>query len=314
MTQFIKKIISPFEQDVVEGLSKEQKTLPSKYFYDTQGDKLFQQIMQMEEYYLPEAELEILTQQTEKIIEDFHHDSFNIIELGAGDGSKTVYFMKNLLALGKDITYYPLDISPNVLEINKSLINKELPSLKIELIPGDYFQTLSVIPNDKPKLVLFLGSNLGNFKDNDASDFIKTIHSHLSEGDALVLGVDLMKNPKTILSAYNDAQGITKEFNMNLLRRINRELNSNFIVSKFDHYPFYNPLNGVCYSFIVSLEKQEVCVGNRSFSFEKGEVIHTEISEKYNFKKITALQKAAGFRHLNHLTDSNELFSINVFS
>ena len=218
------------------------------------------------------------------------------------------------MALGKDITYYPLDISPNVLEINKALISNVLPELKIELIPGDYFQTLSKIPNDKPMLVLFLGSNLGNFRNEDAVDFIKTIHSHLYDGDALVLGLDLMKNPKTVLAAYNDANGITKEFNLNLLRRMNRELGANFKVNQFDHYPFYNPLTGTCYSFIVSLVEQTVQIGCQSFQFENGEVIHTEISQKYNLKKIKQLQKTSGFRQLKHLTDSQNLFSLNVFS
>jgi len=314
MSEVMTRVITQFERDVIEGLSKEQKTLSSKYFYDTKGDELFQQIMHMEEYYLPEAELEILSQQTENIISDFHHDSFNVIELGAGDGSKTVHFLKNLMALGKDITYYPLDISPNVLAINKALISKALPDLKIELIPGDYFQTLSKIPNDKPMLVLFLGSNLGNFKDEDAVDFITTINSHLLKNDALVLGLDLMKNPKTILAAYNDANGITKEFNLNLLRRINRELGGNFKVNQFDHYPVYNPLTGTCFSFIVSLAEQEVQIGCKSFSFKNGETIHTEVSQKYNFKKIKYLRQSSGFSQLKHLTDSQNLFSINVFS
>ena len=314
MSEVMTRVKTQFEEDVVEGLSKEQKTLSSKYFYDTKGDELFQQIMQMEEYYLPEAELEILSQQTKNIIADFHHDSFNVIELGAGDGSKTVHFLKNLLDLGKDITYYPLDISPNVLDINKALMSEVLPDLKIELIPGDYFKTLSKIPKDKPMLVLFLGSNLGNFRGQDAVDFIKTIKSHLLEEDALVLGLDLMKNPKTVLAAYNDVGGITKEFNLNLLRRINRELGANFKVDQFDHYPVYNPLTGTCFSFIVSLAEQEVQIGCQTFKFKNGETIHTEVSQKYNFRKIRQLQKASGFSQIKHLTDSQNLFSINVFS
>lgn len=307
-------VVTTLERDVIEGLSATPKKISSKYFYDKRGDELFRQIMQLDEYYLPEAELEILTNQTEDIIADFPHDSFDIVELGAGDGSKVVHFLKNLLKMGKDITYYPLDISYNVLCINKALMHQTIPSLAIELISGDYFDTLSRIPSDKPKLVLFLGSNLGNFEGRSAANFVRKIKQQLAPGDRLILGLDLMKNPKKILAAYNDTTGVTKAFNINLLHRLNRELDANFNVDKFDHYPVYNPLTGSCYSFIISLENQQVRVANRIFSFEEGEVIHTEISQKYNLEKIKKLQRAVRFEHLRHLKDQHNLYSINILS
>ena len=302
------------EQEIIKGLSAQPKKIPSKYFYDERGDELFQQIMHLEEYYLPEAELDILTDQTKEIIANFPYDSFDIVELGAGDGSKVVHFLDNLMQLGKEITYYPLDISYHVLCMNKALMHQSIPSLEIELIPGDYFDTLAQIPSKKPKMVLFLGSNLGNFEGHSATQFIRKIKQQLAPGDILVLGLDLMKNPKKILAAYNDKTGITRDFNLNLLHRMNRELGANFKLDKFDHYPVYQPLTGTCYSFICSLEKQQVRVANEWFHFEEGEVIHTEVSQKYNIEKIKKLQRAVGFKHLQHLKDRNNLYSINIFS
>lgn len=307
------KYQSQFEEDIVEGLSKPVKKLSSKYFYDEKGDILFQKIMQLEEYYLPESELEILKNKTDEMLEGFSFQKFNVVELGAGDGSKTVHFLKRLNELGKDFIYTPLDISADVLDTNAQLVNKELPNLEIVPIAGDYFQTLSKVDNELPRVILFLGSNIGNYENEAAVDFLQKVKNSMRKGDRLLVGIDLKKNPKTILSAYNDSKGVTKAFNLNLLHRINRELDADFDVNNFDHYPSYNPLTGITYSFIVSLKKQKVRIGSHEVFFKNGEIIHTEVSQKYCLNHIELLKEESGFYSVQHFLDEKEYFSISVF-
>jgi dimethylhistidine N-methyltransferase len=302
-----------FESDIISGLRKDQKKLSSKYFYDDEGDKIFQEIMHLEEYYLPESELEILSEQTDKIISEFSYDTFDVVELGAGDGSKTVIFLERLIALNKNITYYPLDISPEVLVTNIENVKAKLPQLSINPIPGDYFHTLSEIDKHTPKVLLFMGSNIGNYENTHAISFLKKVKQYMQEGDMLMVGIDLRKNPKTILAAYNDSKGVTKRFNLNLLKRINRELGANFDIEKYSHYPMYNPLNGITYSFIISLAKQEVMIGGEIISLEDGETIQTEVSQKYYIQQINQMKEDAGFSMVKHYLDKKEYFSVSVF-
>ena len=302
-----------FREDVISGLSEPLKRLSSKYFYDEKGDRLFQEIMHLEEYYLPKAELEILKTQAADLIKGFEHDTFDVIELGAGDGSKTVYFLEQLVLLNKNITYCPLDISPDVLKTNTQLMNSRLPELKVMPLPGDYFKTLSQIDRGVPKIILFMGSNIGNYSNGTAVDFLKNVKEYMQDGDRLLVGIDLKKNPKTILRAYNDEQGVTKQFNLNLLERINRELEGDFNLTDFDHYPTFDPLTGTTYSFLVSQKKQTVNIGDQTFSFEDGEVIHTEVSQKYDLKQIDELGQLSGFTEVRHFLDTKNYFSISVF-
>jgi len=302
-----------FLTDVITGLSKPIKQLSSKYFYDEKGDKLFQQIMQLDEYYLPQSELEILKTRAADMIEGFDYDHFDVVELGAGDGSKTVFFLEKLLALGKQPVYRPLDISPDVLATNKTLMKTQLPSLPVEPIAGDYFETLSEIDKSRPKIILFMGSNIGNYKGAEAKDFLEQVRQHIQPNDLLLVAFDLKKNPKVILNAYNDAQGVTRQFNLNLLERLNRELGANFDLNSFEHYPTYQPLSGITYSFIVSLKKQKVEIQGQEFNFENGEVIHTEVSQKYNLEQIERLKEEAGFSGVRHFLDEKKYYSISVF-
>lgn len=302
-----------FMKDVILGLSKPLKKLHSKYFYDEKGDKIFQEIMRSEEYYLPEAELEILKTQTANLVEGFQHDFFDIVELGAGDGSKTIYFLEQLMALGKNFNYCPLDISPDILKTNVRLIQARLPNLKIKPVPGDYFQTFSKIDKGMPKIILFMGSNIGNYENGAAVDFLKSVRANMYSGDRLLVGIDLKKNPKTILRAYNDYKGVTKRFNLNLLERINRELGGDFDLSFFDHYPIYDPITGATYSFLVSMKKQIAQIGNHSFDFKEGEVIQTEVSQKYDLNQIEELGFLSEFSNVKHFLDKKGYFSVSVF-
>ncbi len=307
--------ISLFERDVKAGLSREPKQLSSKYFYDKRGDEIFQKIMQLEEYYLPKCETEILKTQTSEIAQQIGARRLDVLELGAGDGSKTVVFLENLISLSKKVRYIPMDISSNILEVNKVNMHKNLPHMEIEPVVGDYFQTMEIMKDQtNTKLVLFMGSNIGNFKNEAAIAFLKMVYGFLHPGDYLLMGVDLRKNPKTILAAYNDSQGVTKEFNLNLLHRINRELGADFDLEAFDHYPLYDPVAGIALSYLVSLRDQKVAFedGTEIF-FKKDELIHTEVSQKYSLEELNILGSKTGFSEVKHFTDQKEYFSTSLF-
>lgn len=309
-----------FRVDVERGLSQHPKALSSKYFYDEIGDALFVKIMHMPEYYLTRAELEIFTNQSDQIIDSFQIEKgayFELIELGAGDGLKTKQLLKSLLAREYDFDYYPVDISQNALDKLEASLKEELPSLGIQKKQGDYFEILADLKASKhPKIVLFLGSNIGNMMDDVATKFLSGLDTTLSSNDQLLLGVDLIKDASIVLPAYNDAAGITRAFNLNLLTRINNELGGNFDLEKFVHLPEYTTTDGVARSFLQSTKEQEVYIDalNRSFHFQKGEKIATEVSRKYNDKIITGLIQNTGFEISQKLTDSRGYFANYIFT
>jgi L-histidine Nalpha-methyltransferase len=303
-----------FINDVIWGLSDPQKHLPSKYFYDEKGSRIFQEIMQMDEYYLPACEMEILYKQSQKIAMEISHDEFDIIELGAGDGSKTLIFLEAVVNIGKKITYIPMDISEEILKVNRQHILEKLPDLSVEVLPGDYFSTIRAIESrPKPRLVMFMGSNIGNFPGEKAIEFIRFVNDYLNPGDYFLMGVDLKKNPHVIRAAYNDKKGITKKFNLNLLERINRELGGDFDIQAFEHYGVYNPLDGAALSFLVSMEEQDVHIANHTFHFDQYETIHTEVSQKYSLKDLDQLATKTGFSWDRHFTDSRGFYSLSLF-
>ena len=302
-----------FLNDVITGLSKPQKQLSSKYFYDDKGDKIFQEIMQMEEYYLPQCELEIIKNQTENIVKLIGFDKLDVVGLGSGDGSKTKYFLKKIIDLGIKVAYYPLDISADVLTTNKKNIKEFIPDIEIYPIAGDYFKTLDMLVHDNPKIILFLGSTIGNYDNENTLLFMKKIHKIMNDDDILLISFDLKKNPEKILNAYNDKNGITKKFNLNLLERINRELHANFIINDFGHYPYYNPITGTMYSYIFSKIDQDVTIGTRQFHFKANEMIHTEISQKYSLKTIEEFKNTIGFKGVEHFLDDEKNYAMSVF-
>jgi len=303
-----------FKRDILEGLNSAPKQLSSKYFYDEKGSEIFQEIMQMKSYYLPGCETEILKEKSQEIISRLPNPTYDVVELGAGDGTKTALFLDALLKSEKTINYLPLDISPEILEVNKDFLIEKFPDLNILPIAGDYFETLEKIkPRKNPKIVLFLGSNIGNFEGEKAVAFLKFVRQYLVQGDLFMLGADLKKHPQTILKAYDDPEGITKRFNLNLLNRINRELEGNFIPENYDHYASYDPLSGTTKSFLISKIKQNVQVGGQAIDFEKNEPVHMEISQKYNISDLIQLRENAGFKTDHHFTDSQKYFSISLF-
>ena len=308
-----------FSKDVKTGLSSTPKFLSSKYFYNEHGDQLFQAIMRMKEYYLTKSEFEILLMNKAKLLSIFNQntDSFQLIEFGAGDGLKTKILLKYFTEQKANFTYIPIDISANVLELLINNLKSTFPELKVQGIRNDYFKVLKElnVKEKTRKVILFLGSNIGNFSDEETFDFLKQVAEHLSKNDLLLIGFDLKKDPEFILEAYNDQSGITRAFNLNLLKRINDELGGNFDISKFGHYPVYDPLSGEARSYLVSRQKQTVNItaANISIDFEVGEPIHMEISKKYNLESITQLADKTGFKIRRNMYDCKHYYMDSVW-
>jgi dimethylhistidine N-methyltransferase len=305
-------INNQFYTDVIAGLTSSPKRLNSKYFYDTVGDKLFQDLMNSPEYYPTDCEMEIFTNHTADLAKEItaDGDAFDLIELGAGDASKSSHLLSYLIDKKANFTYLPIDISANVISYLNVTLPVTLPGIKITGLQGEYFDMLkraASISNNR-KVVMFLGSNVGNMPVSEAEIFCRELRNHLSPGDMVLVGVDLKKNPKTVLAAYNDKGGITKKFNLNLLERINRELQGNFNINQFDHYPTYDPESGSCKSYLISLTNQQVKIGEETISFKKDEYIYMEISQKYTVEQINHMAKVAGFNPLNQVFDSKNWF------
>jgi L-histidine Nalpha-methyltransferase len=302
-----------FYDDVMTGLKSSPKYLNSKYFYDANGDKLFQHLMSCEEYYPTNCELEIFSEKTGEICKAIigDGDAFDLIELGAGDAMKSTYLLLYLLERGARFSYLPIDISENVMAYLNVTLPVTLPGLELTGLNGEYFDMLEKAASisNKRKVVMFLGSNIGNMQVDEAECFCRDLRNHLSPGDMLLIGFDLKKNPKTILAAYNDKEGITKRFNLNLLERINRELNADFDITKFDHYPIYDPETGACKSYLVSTEDQQVKInGAETIYFLKDECIFMEISQKFTVPQTEQMAHRAGFKPVHRFYDSREWF------
>ncbi|MBD2756708.1 L-histidine N(alpha)-methyltransferase [Spirosoma validum] len=305
---------SPFRQDILKGLSANPKYLLPKYFYDARGDELFQQIMHCPEYYLTQAEAEILSLQSRRILERCANTSgqFDIVELGAGDGSKTIFLLQEALRMQCSQQYYPIDISPSMIAYLNQNLGAKLPGMQVSGLAGDYFDMLEQLQtaNDQPKLVLFLGATVGNMLPREAVQFFQQLKSFLRQGDHVLVGFDLKKNPQTILDAYNDKGGLTKAFNLNLLQRINRELGANFQLHQFSHFPVYDPITGSCKSYLISTCDQRVTFDDDTvIAFERDEPIYMEVSQKYSKTEIQQLASQAGFKPVESFYDSRHQFA-----
>jgi len=304
-----------FKKDVERGLSESPKRLSSKYFYDARGDELFVQIMNLPEYYLTDTEFEIFSQKTEQLVDALGCDPdqpFELVELGAGDGTKTKELLRFLLEKGYQFEYLPIDISQHALDSLEASLKKEMPELSVTTLQGDYFEVLNALrESQKPKVVLFLGSNLGNMLDDIATKFIHGLSDSLNPNDKVMMGLDLIKSADIVIPAYNDSQGVTAAFNLNLLRRINRELGGNFDLDNFQHRVEYTEKEGIVKSFLESQKDHEVIIPTigKAFYFEKGERIHTEISRKYNDALLDQFIADTPLQIVDRLTDSKGLFA-----
>ncbi len=307
-------LLSELATDTLRGLSAKSKFLLSKYFYDDIGSSIFQDIMQMPEYYLTDCEHEIFTDQKEQIIEAFLKDllEFELIELGSGDGLKTKILLNSLVNRALSFKYIPIDISRKANnELTESLA-REIPKLKVNAQTGDFFRVMKQLNGYSRlrKVILFLGSNIGNFSENEINLFLNQLSEFAHKGDQVMIGFDLKKAPEIIIKAYDDPHGHTRNFNLNHLARLNRELGADFNLDNFEQHTEYNPQTGEVKSFLVSKEDQLVHVESleKSFHFKQWETIFMELSRKFDLETIETLAENHGFRVEKHFTDSRNYF------
>ncbi len=310
---------SDFITDTIKGLSARPKYLFSKYLYDANGSRIFQNIMNMHEYYLTDCEYEIFQVQKENILTEFftREKEIDIIELGAGDGLKTKVLLNHFLEKKKQFKYIPIDISHKAIEELVSELEENFPDLNVEEKIGDYFKVISDLSQyDKTrKIILFLGSNIGNFTFDQSQQFLSHLADVMDKNDKLFIGFDLKKDPYIILNAYNDPHGHTRDFNLNLLRRINQELDANFLLNRFLHYETYDPVSGTAKSYLVSKQKQNITLAraDKTVVFDKWEPIYIEMSQKYDLQMIDNLAAESGFEIVNNFFDSRDYFVNSVW-
>jgi len=307
-----------FANHVLEGLSRPEKSIPSRYFYDARGDHLFQSIMTSPEYYLTGCELEIFETRGDELARALMTDKpCELIELGSGDGLKTSLLLDALHEHHQDWVYRPVDISDNSLDLLEQRLVPGRPWLDFQAIHANYLDLLREFePGGIRRVFMFLGSNLGNYTSRQANTFLRLIRGAMAPGDAFLVGLDLKKDPDVIRAAYNDAAGYTRDFNLNLLTRINRELGGDFSLDWFEHVPTYDLTSGTARSGLRSRIEQNVRVAalERVFHFCKGETIQTEISQKYDETLIGELVSAAGFVVDKAFVDSRNYFTDQIWA
>ena len=300
-----------FLAEVILGLSGAVKSLPCKYFYDEAGSKLFDTICESPEYYPTRTELKLMKDAAPDIATAIG-SNVDLIEYGSGASKKVRYILD---ALEMPESYVAVDISRKFLMKASRSVAQDYPGIVVHAVCADFTK-----PFDLPKSVgirsrrsvgYFPGSTIGNFTRLEAREFLKACVKTLGPGGGMLIGVDLKKDPITLEAAYNDAAGVTKAFNLNILSHINRELSGNFDLQAFDHVAFYNKALGRIEMHLESFKKQSVTVSGHEFYFEPGERIHTESSYKYNIDEFRALASSAGFVPSKVWTDSNELFSVH---
>ncbi|MDZ7720549.1 MAG: L-histidine N(alpha)-methyltransferase [Balneolaceae bacterium] len=302
-----KKISEEMLTDVLKGLQKTQKTLPSKYFYDNRGSQLFDEICQLDEYYLTRTELNIMQKNIRDISEKLGKN-IQLVELGSGSSLKTRLLLDHLEDL---YSYVPVDISKTFLDDVADILRAEYPNLQIQPLAADYTQPIELpkIPDEADRIIYFPGSTIGNFTKEDAEDFIGLIADSLDEHGGLLVGFDLVKDRETLLAAYDDSEGVTAQFNKNVLQRINKELDGNFDLNRFEHKAIFNEKKSRIEMHLVSTVEQTVKIAGEEIHFEEGETIHTENSHKYTLSSFRNMTEPH-FKNVHTWTDSNEYFAV----
>ena len=302
---------SEFETDLLEGLARSPRAIAPKYFYDARGSALFDRICELPEYYPTRTELAILAQHAFEIAALIgpHAD---LVEFGAGSLTKVRLLIDALDAQDARPRYVPIDISGEHLEASAAKLRQRYDGLEVLPVAADYTQPFA-LPRPAPdsrRVGFFPGSTLGNFMPEEALRFLEQA-ARLLRGGSLLIGVDLVKDPSVLHAAYNDAQGITARFNLNLLQRANDELGADFDTDAFVHHAPYNPVLRRIEMHLISRKRQTVKVGGQSFVFEEGETLHTENSHKFTVEGFRALARRAGFRPGPVWTDPEQLFSLH---
>lgn len=301
--------------DVLRGLRESPKTLPCKYFYDARGSQLFDAICELPEYYPTRTEISILENNAQAIAQAVGEDA-TIVEYGSGSSTKTHLLLKAMYDFGCDpAAYIPIDIArEHLLEAAENLARRN-PDMGVLPVCADYTREFSIPESSGARRVAFFpGSTIGNFIPENARKFLSRMKDVCGSDGGLLIGVDLKKPRAVLESAYNDSQGVTAQFNLNLLTHINRELDSNFTPENFRHIALYNEERGRIEMHIESLCDQKVCIGDEEIEFAKGERIHTENSYKYSLEEFADLANAAGWQVQNIWLDSDKLFSVQYLT
>lgn len=304
-----------FLRDVVYGLGRVPKSISSRWFYDDEGSRLFDEITRLPEYYLTACEAGILASGWPHIQSAMEGRRFHLVDLGAGEGTKTRILLSRFAESQSLLGYVPVDVSAGPLARLARACSRTFPDLPVRPLQADYLSALSGYRPEGPKLVLFLGSSVGNFDRQEAVAFLDALRRSLSAGDVLLIGFDLRKDPGRILRAYSDSAGVTARFNYNLLERINRELGGDFRIDGFRHEAIYDAVEGVARSYLVARRKQTATIGAASFEirFREGEAIHTENSQKYTLEEISSMASASGFEVAGNLIDSRHFFADSLW-
>jgi dimethylhistidine N-methyltransferase len=300
-----------FLADVLTGLSRTQKELPCKYIYDEKGSRLFDQICELPEYYPTRTEMALIRDKGAEIAARVG-PSAQIVEYGCGSVQKIRLLLD---ALERPASYVAVDISREHLLNAAAALAVDYPNLEVHALCADFTKPFDIPPVSKApgarRVGFFPGSTLGNFSYKDAVEFLKSAAQSLGAGAGMVIGIDLKKDESLLNAAYNDSQGVTAQFNLNLLERINRELNGDFDIDAFTFQAQYDDAKGRVESHLYSSREQTVRLNGESFDFDEGESIHTENSHKYSIPEFRELARGAGFEHKQVWTDENDLFSIH---
>lgn len=301
--------IGSIKEEILNGLLSEQKHISPMFFYDDKGSELFEEITKLDEYYLTNTEKKILSTILDELEIDF--SELNIIEFGSGDSSKISLFLNQIPEhyLFK-IKYLPVDISQAAIEKSANELIRNFPALQINGIVADFFRQLKVIPNACNRLFCFFGSTLGNFKPEQVKDFMLLLGNEMQTGDSFLLGLDMVKDLNIIEMAYNDQQGITADFNKNILNVVNNLIGSDFNSNNFKHIAFYNQEKSRIEMHLEALKDQSIYLGSETIYMNAGERIHTENSYKFNLKTIQQIGKWAELNVENIITDDNKWFSL----
>jgi L-histidine Nalpha-methyltransferase len=306
---------SPVAVEVLNGLTEHPKTLSPWLFYDQAGSQLFEEITELPEYYVTRTERNILAEHAEEIVTAAAGGrDLSMIELGAGTATKTGLLLDAAVGLQGCVTYYPIDVSETALEEARIRLEAELPEVTVEPIVADYTEGMrqNSASHTGRKLVLYIGSSIGNFSPADALQVLRGVRAQLLPGDSLLLGTDMVKDVDTLLAAYDDAAGVTAKFNKNILVRINRELDANFNPKLFCHRTRWNQQHSRIEMHLESLLSQKITVRalDLEVRFARGETIHTENSYKFTDERVVALLARAGFKLRQQWTDPNHWFTV----
>lgn len=300
-------------EDVLEGFSRTPKSLPPKLLYDATGSALFEQITCLPEYYPTRTEAGILTAHAEEICSHLRRN-VSVSELGAGAATKTRILLRSLVQRQFGVNYFPLDVSDAALRLAKDEVEGELRTVKVHPQLGDFDNLAFLEHQTPPRLVLYIGSSIGNLENDQAVALLQNIALNLSIGDKLLLGADLVKDAEVMRAAYDDGEGVTALFNKNLLARINRELGGHFDPESFCHVSFWNEAESRIELHLESAYRQAIRIDalDMAFHFDRGERIHTENSYKYTVEHLENLLRSGGFQVEHTWTDPDSWFAVSL--